>query len=133
VPTILGELKRHFRDRTWSVAVPRGLQESSMKVDKEVEPAAHANGRAPTDRRALRGHRPVEEDVLEALQAGAAHSATSLETPRTREDEEGTLADTLGIDEGGFALAEDRATLATLLTILSDRTSRCCACASRRT
>ena len=121
VPTILGELKRHFRDRTWSVRVPRGLQESSMKVDKEADRLRTAHGRAPTVSELAHATGLSEEDVLEALQAGAAHSATSLETPRSREDEDGTLADTLGGDDGGFALAEDRATLASLLTILSDR------------
>jgi RNA polymerase sigma-B factor len=121
VPTILGELKRHFRDRTWSVRVPRGLQESSMKVDKEVERLRTQLGRGPTVQELSAGTGLSEEDVLEALQAGDAHSATSLETPRSREEEEGTLADTLGADDDGFALAEDRATLASLLTILSDR------------
>jgi RNA polymerase sigma-B factor len=121
VPTILGELKRHFRDRTWSVRVPRGLQESSMKVDKEVDRLRTVNGRAPTVAEMAEATGLAEEDVLEALQAGAAHSATSLEAPRSREEEEGTLADTLGDDDGGFALAEDRATLASLLTVLSER------------
>ena len=121
VPTILGELKRHFRDRTWSVRVPRGLQESSMKVDKEVDRLRTQHGRAPTVQEISDATMLSEEDVLEALQAGAAHSATSLETPRSREEEDGTLADTLGMDDDGFALAEDRATLASLLTILSER------------
>ena len=115
VPTILGELKRHFRDRTWSVRVPRDLQELVLKVDGTVSDLGRELHRAPTVAEISQRLSVSEEDILEAMQAGGAYRATSLETPRG--DEEGdTLADSLGTDEDGFAQAEHRATLDRLLS-----------------
>jgi RNA polymerase sigma-B factor len=120
VPTILGELKRHFRDRTWAVRVPRDLQELVLRVDSVVADLGRELHRAPKVAEiAERLHVP-EEDVLEALQAGGAYRAASLETPRG--DAEGdTLADALGADEDGFAQAEHRATLDRLLSAVGPR------------
>jgi RNA polymerase sigma-B factor len=120
VPTILGELKRHFRDRTWSVRVPRDLQELVLKVDGTVSDLGRELHRAPTVTEISQRLSVTEEDILEALQAGGAYRATSLETPRG--DEEGdTLADSLGTDEDGFAQAEHRATLDRLLSAVGPR------------
>jgi RNA polymerase sigma-B factor len=123
VPTILGEIKRHFRDRTWSVRVPRGLQEMSAKVDRAVAELTE-EGRQPSVQD-IAEHLEVEEEVvLEALQAGNAYRAISFETPRggaTADDDVGTLADAVGIAEEGFERAEERATLATLMEAISDR------------
>jgi RNA polymerase sigma-B factor len=120
VPTILGELKRHFRDRTWSVRVPRDLQELVLKVDGTVSDLGRELHRAPTVAEIAGRLSVSEEDVLEALQAGGAYRATSLETPRG--DEEGdTLADSLGTEEDGFAQAEHRATLDRLLAAVGPR------------
>jgi len=120
VPTILGELKRHFRDRTWSVRVPRDLQELVLKVDGTVSDLGRELHRAPTVAEISERLSVSEEDILEAMQAGGAYRATSLETPRG--DEEGdTLADSLGTDEDGFAQAEHRATLDRLLSAVGPR------------
>jgi RNA polymerase sigma-B factor len=120
VPTILGELKRHFRDRTWSVRVPRDLQELVLKVDGTVSDLGRELHRAPTVTEISQRLSVAEEDILEAMQAGGAYRATSLETPRG--DEEGdTLADSLGTDEDGFAQAEHRATLDRLLSAVGPR------------
>jgi len=120
VPTILGELKRHFRDRTWSVRVPRDLQELVLKVDGTVSDLGRELHRAPTVAEISQRLSVSEEDILEAMQAGGAYRATSLETPRG--DEEGdTLADSLGTDEDGFAQAEHRATLDRLLCAVGPR------------
>jgi RNA polymerase sigma-B factor len=122
VPTILGEIKRYFRDRTWSVRVPRDLQELALKVDRAVSNLSLDLHRQPTVAEIAERVGVEEEDVLEALEASGAYRATSLEAPRATEDESGeTLGDSLGTDEHGFALAEDRATIARLMRSLSPR------------
>jgi RNA polymerase sigma-B factor len=120
VPTILGELKRHFRDRTWAVRVPRDLQELVLRVDSAVAELGRGLHRAPRVAEIAEHLGVGEEDVLEALQAGGAYRATSLETPRG-EEEGDTLADSMGIDEDGFAQAEHRATLDRLLSAVGPR------------
>jgi RNA polymerase sigma-B factor len=122
VPTILGEIKRYFRDRTWSVRVPRDLQELALKVDRAVADLSLDLHRQPTVEEIAEKVRADEEDVLEALEASGAYRATSLEAPRGGEDDAGdTLGDTLGMEEEGFALAEHRATIAHLMRSLSAR------------
>ena len=120
VPTILGELKRHFRDRTWAVRVPRDLQELVLRVDNAVAELSRELRRAPRVAEIADRLEVGEEDVLEALQAGGAYRATSLETPRG-EEEGDTLADAMGIDEDGFTQAEHRATLERLLSAVGPR------------
>jgi RNA polymerase sigma-B factor len=122
VPTILGEIKRYFRDRTWSVRVPRDLQELALKVDRAVSDLALDLHRQPTVEEIGQKVGVEEEEVLEALEASGAYKATSLEAPRGSEDEAGdTLGDTLGTEEHGFSLAEDRATIEHLMRSLTPR------------
>jgi RNA polymerase sigma-B factor len=122
VPTMLGEIKRYFRDRTWSVRVPRGLQERALRVDKKVLELSGDLHRQPTVAQIAHAAAATEEQVLEALQASVAHRATSLQTPRAGEDGAGdTLGDTVASTERGFGLAEDRATLAQLLRAITPR------------
>ena len=122
VPTILGEIKRYFRDRTWSVRVPRDLQELALRVDRAVSDLSIDLHRQPTVPEIAEKVEAEEEDVLEALEASGAYRATSLEAPRGAEGEEGdTLGDTLGTDELGFALAEDRATIEHLMRSITPR------------
>jgi len=124
VPTILGEIKRHFRDRTWAVRVPRDLQELSLKVDKAVGKLSEELRRQPSVAEIGEAVGADEEMVLEALQAGGAYRAVSFEAPRGGtggEDEVTTLADSIGFDEEGFDRAEERATLAQLMASLTPR------------
>jgi RNA polymerase sigma-B factor len=122
VPTILGELKRHFRDKTWSVRVPRDLQELALKVDRAVASLARENHRAPTVAEIAEAVDAGQEQVLEALEAASAYRATSLQTPRGADDEAGeTLGDAMGKAEEGFGLAEHRATLDQLLAAVTPR------------
>src|SRR5512133_79154 len=105
VPTMLGEIRRYLRDRTWSVRVPRGLQELALRVDKHVVELSSDLQRQPTVAEIAHATAATEEQVLEALQAAGARRATSLETPRVGEDEAGdTLGDTLASTEPGFGL-----------------------------
>jgi RNA polymerase sigma-B factor len=122
VPTILGEIKRHFRDRTWSVRVPRDLQELSLKVDRAAVAMAKDLQRQPTVTELAEKLEVTEEQVLEAMEASGAYRATSLSSPRGGEDQAGdTLADTLGNEEHGYNLAENRATLDRLLQTITPR------------
>lgn len=124
VPTILGELRRHFRDRTWSIRVPRELQELALRVDKAVASLSTTSGRAPTVAEIAVAVNASEELVLDALQAAGAYRAGSLDAPRTGAGEEPsgeTLADTIGTQESGFARAEERATLEPALAHISER------------
>ena len=108
VPTILGEIKRYFRDRTWAIRVPRDLQELALRVDRTVTELSTELHRQPT--------------VTELASASAAYRTTSLSLPRSNDDEAGeTLGDTVGTAEDGFGLAEDRATLDRLLQSVSPR------------
>jgi RNA polymerase sigma-B factor len=125
VPTILGEVKRHFRDRTWSVRVPRDLQELALRVDRAAAELSLDRHRAPTVSELAEAVGATEEQVLEALRAAEAYHAGSLDAPRAgRADAETpgeSLADALGEEEQGFERAEERATLAPLLAHVSHR------------
>src|SRR4051794_11076624 len=122
VPTILGELKRHFRDRTWAVRVPRDLQELALKVDRAVGEMAREGHRAPSVSELAQRLEVSEEEVLEAMQASSAYRATSFDAPRAGGEDEGdVLADAVGSDDFGFDLAESRATLDRLLLSIGPR------------
>lgn len=123
VPTILGELKRHFRDRTWSVRVPRDLQELALRVDRAVTRLSVGKRRSPSIGEIAEAVDASEEQVLEALEAAGAYRAGSLDAPRATQDAVGgeSLADTLGDEDGGFRRAEERATLEPLLARISPR------------
>jgi RNA polymerase sigma-B factor len=122
VPTILGEIKRHFRDRTWSVRVPRDLQEMALKAERAVGDLTRELHRQPTIPELARDLGIPEEVALEALEAAGAYHATSLDTPRGQEsDPSDTLADTLGGDEDGYHRAEDRATIDRLMRSITPR------------
>jgi RNA polymerase sigma-B factor len=122
VPTILGELKRHFRDKGWSVRVPRDLQELAVKLERVSDEMTRGLGRAPTTAELAERLEVTEERLLEAREAAGAHRALSLEQG-ARSDEETELfpADTLGVEDPGFELAEDSATVAGLMRVLTPR------------
>ena len=122
VPTILGELKRHFRDRTWSVRVPRDLQELTLKVDKAVATLSRDLRRQPSVAEISEAVGANEEQILEALEAAGAYRATSFDAPRSSDEDGGdSLADAFGDVESGFGLAEDRATLERLMAAITPR------------
>jgi RNA polymerase sigma-B factor len=122
VPTIAGELKRHFRDKVWSVRVPRDLNELALRVDRTSELLVHRLGRIPTVSD-IADHLDITvEEVLEAREAAAAYRADSLDRPASADDEDGSrLVDMLGGDDPGFARAEQSATVDRLMRALTDR------------
>jgi RNA polymerase sigma-B factor len=121
VPTILGELKRHFRDRGWSVRVPRDLQEMAVRVDRVADEMARSLGRAPTPAEIAEQVGTTTERVLEAREAAGAYRAVSLDRPRDDDEDSDQMTETFGVEDPGFGLAEDAATVERLMTVLTDR------------
>ncbi len=99
-PTILGELKRHFRDKGWSLRVPRDLQERTLAVSRATEVLSTELGRSPKVREVAEHLGCTAEQVLEAQEAAASYEAASLDAPTSREDgESAALVDLLGADD----------------------------------
>jgi RNA polymerase sigma-B factor len=112
-PTILGELKRYFRDKGWSVRVPRDLQERALAVSRHTERLSARLGRAPTVDELGEALNCTGEQVIEALDAAHNYRPGSLDAPIAHEDgDRSVLGDTLGAEEEGFELADDRQMLA---------------------
>ena len=107
-PTILGELRHHFRDHSWTVRLPRGLQERSARIDQVVRVLRAESGRAPTVGAIAARAGLTETEVLEALYAERTRRPMSLDAATMRiEDDPTPLVETLGTDDGGFARIED--------------------------
>jgi RNA polymerase sigma-B factor len=124
-PTILGEIKRQFRDRTWSIRLPRGLQESSASVSRATESLTQELGRAPTVREIAVSLGISADDVLDAIEARHAYSTASLDAGSDDELGGGTsIADSLGADDEALSALEDRETLRPLLAALPERERR---------
>jgi RNA polymerase sigma factor, sigma-70 family/RNA polymerase sigma-70 factor, sigma-B/F/G subfamily len=122
VPTIVGEIKRHYRDRTWMVHVPRDLQDLTLAVDRTAQQLERELLRKPTVPEIATKLEVTDEDVLEALQASRAHRVGSLDAPvRDEEDPASTVGERIGMPEPGFRLAEHRAMLGRLMAVLSAR------------
>ena len=120
IPTILGEIKRHFRDRTWSIRVPRRLQELRAAITAANNTLSHTLGRSPTVADVAVHLGVTEEEVLEGLEGAMAYSATSLATPiGTEGDRE--LGDTLGGYDHDLELVDMRLALGPALASLDDR------------
>jgi RNA polymerase sigma-B factor len=120
VPTILGELKRHFRDRGWAVHVPRSLQELAARVDVATEALTSELGRSPTADEVAERCKTTTEQVLEAFAARTAHRPDSLDRPLLDGDGD-TFASSVGRDDDGFERAERAIDLSLLLSRLSTR------------
>lgn len=122
VPTITGELKRYFRDRTWSVRPPRATQELSMRLNALEPRLSRQLDRAPTVGELAAATEVSDEQVLEALQARHARYGLSLQSPIGAEDNE-ELQDTIAVSDDGFSHAETRAVLDGLFKYLSPRSA----------
>jgi RNA polymerase sigma-B factor len=121
VPTILGEIKRYFRDKGWAVRVPRALQERALDVERVSEELESMLGRAPLIGEVARQLGTSVEDVLEARMASWAHYGVSLDRPDTDAEERRTIGDGLGGTDSGFEHAEDAITFDRLIAGLTER------------
>jgi RNA polymerase sigma-B factor len=122
VPTILGELKRYFRDLGWAVHVPRGAQELAVKVEEVNHRLTARGGRAPSVQALAQYMELPVEDVLDALETARAHHAASLDAPHDDGDGEGgSLVETFGRIDQRLTTADDRLTVSAAARRLSDR------------
>ena len=124
-PNIIGEIKRHFRDRGWSVRVPRGLQELNIQLSRLLEELTVQLGRSPTIPELAKAAGVTDEEVLEALESGRAYSSLSL-SAGTSQDEEGSLdpLESIGTEEPRYEISEDMAVLAPGFKALDERERR---------
>jgi RNA polymerase sigma-B factor len=121
VPTILGELKRYFRDSGWAVHVPRGMQERIMQVNSTMDVLSRRLGRSPTPAEIGKEIGTTPELVLEALEASAAYEATSLDAPRASESDGDSYADSMGADDEAYEQIEYLETIAPTMRALPER------------
>lgn len=122
VPTILGELKRYFRDAGWPVHVPRGAQERALRVSAQTAKLTHALGRAPTAGELVDATGLAPEEVLEAIETATAARSESLDRSRGPDDSDRReVARPISCDEVGYMLVEDRDAVERGLETLSER------------
>ena len=122
-PTIVGELKRHFRDKGWAVRVPRRVQELHLRLGKVVSNLSQDLGRSPTIAEIAERAQASEEEVLEAMEAGRAYRFASLDAPGGGggDDDSQTLSGQLGDDDPRLADIEHRVALSPLIAELPRR------------
>ncbi|HMA46238.1 MAG TPA: RNA polymerase sigma factor SigF [Frankiaceae bacterium] len=123
-PTIVGEIKRHFRDKGWAIRVPRRLQELKLSLTKATSDLSQSLGRSPTVTEIATQLRMSEEDVLEGLESANAYSAVSLDAPDGGDDDAPAVADTLGVTDEAIEGVEYRESLKPLLERLPAREKR---------
>jgi RNA polymerase sigma-B factor len=119
--TIVGELKRHFRDKGWAVRAPRRMQELYLRLGKLVSTMSQEMGRSPTIPELAAEAQVSEEEVLEALEAGQAYRFTSLDAPAPGDEDSESLSAHLGEEDMEMQGAEHRAALSPLIAKLPQR------------
>lgn len=126
VPTVVGEIQRHFRDKVWALHVPRGVKDLSVRLTRLVGELSTSTGRTPTVSELADAAGAAEDEVVEALEAASALSVASLQQPIAGPDAEGdaTLEDAVGDVDPGFARSEDGVTVAVGLAALDERERR---------
>jgi RNA polymerase sigma-B factor len=120
-PTIVGEIKRHFRDKGWAVRVPRRLQELKLSLTKAIGELAQREGRAPTVSELAAHLQMTEEEVLEGLESANAYSTVSLDAPDSGDEDAPAVADSLGMIDEALEGVEYRESLKPLLERLPPR------------
>ena len=121
VPTILGEIKRYFRDTGWTIRVPRAIQERRMKVNRAIPALTGKLGRSPTTAEIAEHIEATSEEVLEALEAAVAYEPVSLDTTPGSEEDDDSWAQSIGSEDPSYELVEQNATLAPAMKALPDR------------
>jgi len=121
VPTILGEIKRHFRDAGWTVRVPRAIQERRIQVNRAIPVLTGRLGRSPTTAEIAEHIEATTEDVLEALEAAVAYEPVSLDASPGADEDDETWAQAVGEDDPAYEVVEYGATLAPAMKALPQR------------
>lgn len=124
LPMVTGELKRHFRDTTWAVRVPRVHQERRGELNRVIAEFTQRKGRTPTTREIAQEMRLDLEAAIELIDASSAYSALSLDMPFGEADDESALGDTLGCADGDLEKVVDHASLKNALDHLPERERR---------
>jgi RNA polymerase sigma-B factor len=120
VPTIVGEIRRHFRDKAWAMHVPRRLKELSLRLSRVLDQLTTELGRSPTIAELAQAAGVEEEEAIDALDSMNAYSTRSLHAP-FEEGSDDTLSEKLGTDEAGYGEVEDGALVAAGLDALDER------------
>jgi RNA polymerase sigma-B factor len=121
VPTIVGELKRYFRDTGWAVHVPRPIQDRIGQVNRVIGELSRELGRSPTSAEIAKSLGCSMEDVVEAMEASSAFDALSLETSRSSEEDGGGYAETVGVDDAGYEMVEYAAAIEPVMKAMPPR------------
>jgi RNA polymerase sigma-B factor len=120
-PNVVGEIKRHFRDKGWAIRVPRALQELNGKMGPTIERLTGRLGRSPTIAEIAREFQTTPEQVLEAMEAGSAYAPQSLSVGPTDGESELDPMETIGSEDLEFERTDERASLEPALAALPDR------------
>jgi RNA polymerase sigma-B factor len=124
IPTMVGELKRHFRDKGWGVRVPRRLQELCIDITNATGPLTQKLGRVPTVADLATHLNVTEEEVIDGLESGHAYNTLSLDAPMVDEEAGTSLADMLGGPDPEIAAVERREALKPVIALLPERQQR---------
>jgi RNA polymerase sigma-B factor len=119
-PNVVGEIKRHFRDKGWAIRIPRGLQELNAKMSSTIERLTSTLGRSPSIAEIAKELETTPEQVLEALEAGSAYAPVSLSAGPGTEGELDPM-ETIGVEDTNYERTEQRASLEPALEALPDR------------
>lgn len=123
VPTIVGEIRRHFRDKAWAMHVPRRLKELSVRLSRVLDELTTELGRSPTVAELAEATGVEEEDVIDALDSAHAYSTRSLQAPFDDEGDD-NLFDKLGVEDQGYVDVEESALVTAGLDALDERERR---------
>jgi RNA polymerase sigma-B factor len=124
VPTMVGELKRHFRDKGWGVRVPRRLQELCIDITNATGPLTQQLGRVPTVADLARHLKVTEEEIIDGLESGHAYNTLSLDAPMLDDEAGTTLVDMIGETDPEMAAVERREALRPVIALLPERQQR---------
>ena len=120
-PTIIGEIKRYFRDKGWAIRVPRRLQELRMQIGAATAELTQSLGRSPTPRELAEAIGCSVEEIIEGIESSHAYSTLSLDASDDSEDGGGSMLDAIGIEDEGLEHVEIRESLKPLLDALEPR------------
>ena len=121
VPTILGEIKRYFRDAGWTIRVPRAIQERRIHVNRAIPALTGKLGRSPTPAEIAESIGATSEEVIEALEAAVAYEPESLDTSPGAGEEDELRDRSLGSEDPGYDIVENNATIAPAMRALPER------------